>query len=68
MKQYFYLDADEKRLEWILLFLFILLALTIGVGVYCQVNNCHYDPILVPALFSIGGTFFLLYGLNGLTK
>jgi hypothetical protein len=68
MKQYFELDAKEKRLEWILLLLFILFAMTIGVGVYTQSHNMDFDRILIPGFFSISGTIFLLYGLNGVTK
>jgi hypothetical protein len=68
MKQDFHLNADEQRLEWILLLLFVLLALTIGTGVYCQSHNISIDQFLIPTFFTICGTYFLLYGLNGLTQ
>jgi len=68
MKQYFELDANEKRLEWTLLVLFILFAITIGVGVYTQSHDMNLDRILIPVFFSISGLFFLLYGLNGVSK
>jgi hypothetical protein len=68
MKEYFELDAKEKRLKWILLLLFILLASTIGAGVYFQSHHINHDRLLVPALFFICGAFFLLFGRNGLMK
>jgi type IV secretory pathway component VirB8 len=68
MKKYFDLDADEKRLEWVLLALFVLFAVIIATGVYSQLHGINYDRFLIPAFFLISGTFFTFYGSNGLKK
>jgi peptidoglycan/LPS O-acetylase OafA/YrhL len=68
MKVYFELDPKEKKQEWLLLSLFILFAFTVGKGVYNQTHHIDQDNILIPLFFFIGGSFFLLYGLNGLRK
>ncbi|HKZ68275.1 MAG TPA: hypothetical protein VJ111_18030 [Chitinophagaceae bacterium] len=68
MKEYFELDPNEKKQEWLLLSLAILVFLIIIKGVYNQQYNIDQDRILLPLLFFIGGTFFFIYGLNGLGK
>jgi hypothetical protein len=68
MKQYFDLDSAEKRLEYILLFLFVLLAVVIATGVYFQAHGIDHDRLLIPVFFAICGTYFLLFGRNALSN
>jgi len=68
MKEYFELNRKEKRQEWLLLSVSILLFLIVIKGVYNQEHNIDQDNILIPLFFLFGGIFFLIYGMNGLRK
>lgn len=68
MKQYFDLEPAEKRLEYILLFLFVLLAAVIATGVYFQAHGIDHDRLLIPIFFTVCGTYFLLFGCNALSN
>lgn len=68
MKQYVDLESAEKRLEYILLLLFVLLAVVIATGVYFQAHGIDHDRLLIPVFFTICGTYFLLFGRNALAN
>src|SRR5256885_10778623 len=68
MKQYFELDKDEKRLEYILLILFAVFAAVIALGVYFQAYGIDHDRILLPIFFIICGTFLLFFSYNAFSK
>ena len=68
MKEYFELEPKEKKQEWLLLILAILFCLTIATGIYFQVQKKDHDNVLVPLFFSLGGCFFLVYGINAFRK
>lgn len=62
------LNSKEQKLEWILLALALVFISLIVIGVISQSKGVSFDHILVPAFFFFGGLFFLLFGLNGITK
>ncbi len=68
MRQYFQLDAKEKKQEWLMLIFAILALLTIAKGLYNQYHNIDQDHILIPLLLIMFGLYFFVYSINGLTK
>ena len=68
MKEYFELEPKEKKQEWLLLILAILICLTIATGIYFQVQKKDHDNVLVPLFFILGGCFFLIYSINAFRK
>lgn len=68
MQQYFQLDAKEKKQELLMLAFAILACLTIAKGVYNQFHNIDLDYFLVPLFMATFTGYFLLYGINGVTK
>jgi hypothetical protein len=68
MRQYFELDSREKKQEWALLILTIIVILIIGIGIYFQSHDKDYDSILVPLFFIISSCFFLVYSTNAFGK
>jgi hypothetical protein len=68
MRQYFELDTREKKQEWVLLILTIIVFLIIAGGIYFQSRDKDYDNILVPLFFFISSCFFLVYSINAFGK
>ena len=68
MPQYFQLDSKEKKQEWLMLAFAISGFMTIAKGVYNQYYHIDQDYILVPLVMALFGGYFLIYGINGLTK
>lgn len=68
MRQYFELDPKEKKQELLMLTFAILAFATVAKGLYNQYHNIDQDHILVPLLMTMFGGYFLVYGINGLTK
>ena len=68
MRQYFELDPREKRQEWLLLTLAILLCLIVVIGIYFQTHDKDYDNILVPIFLIIVSCYFLVLSINAFEK
>lgn len=68
MQQYFQLDAKEKKQELLMLAFAILACLAIAKGVYNQFHNIDQDYFLIPFLMATFTGYFLVYGINGITK
>ena len=68
MQQYFPLDAKEKKQELLMLAFAILACLTIANGVYNQFHNIDQDYFLIPFSMAMFSGYFLVYGINGVTK
>ncbi len=68
MQQYFSVDAKEKKQELLMLAFSILACLTIAKGVYNQFHNIDQDYFLVPFIMAMFTGYFLVYGINGITK
>lgn len=67
-KKDFPLTGYEEKLEWILLIIALISFVIIGLGMYYQNSNGNISLTLVPLLFFVFGTFFILLGYNGLKR
>lgn len=67
-KQHFPLTRAEKKTEWVLFSLFLVILMVIGWGLYNQYADGNLSRVLSAALFFFCGIFFILAGRNGLKK
>jgi len=68
MPQYFQLDSNERKQEWLMLAFAVSGFLTVAKGVYNEYYHIDQDCILIPLLMTLFGGYFFIYGIKGLTK
>ena len=68
VRQYFQLNAKEKKQEWLMLGFALAAFITIGIGVYTQTHQINKDYILIPLCMAMFGCYTLIYSINGFTS